>query len=48
MLNERDTYSIVDTKDKVIEKFRVKATAIYILELLQKNHLDKLKIIKNG
>lgn len=43
IINKKDKWEIVDGK-KVIERFRLKATALKNLPKLEKIHLKKLKI----
>lgn len=45
-LNEKGTYEIQNEKGEVIEKFRNKDTAVMWLRKLQKQHYDKLTIVK--
>jgi len=39
-------YAIIDSKGKVIEKYRIKQTADYALPKLRKEYYEELKIVE--
>ena len=46
MFNERNTYTIIDENNNIVEEFRTKSLALYMLPSIQKNHYTKLEITK--
>jgi len=44
--NDREMYAIADSQGKIIEKFRLKNTALAWMAKLREIHKEKLKIIE--
>lgn len=45
LINEPDSYALVDEDNNIVEKFRLKSTALMIKNKLEKEVMRKLRVL---